>query len=86
LKIPSKKKRIFPNAPQDSLVSVIQKFWFFQKKKSTILKISTFFQIISVEPAKVLGYYRTSGKKEKKEKEKEKGAPWKKRVPSSKFP
>jgi hypothetical protein len=34
------------------------------------LKISTFFQIISVEPAKVLGYYRTSGKKGKKEKEK----------------
>jgi hypothetical protein len=57
-----------------------------KKKKGTILKTSTFFQIISVEPAKVLGYYRTSGKKEKKRKRKEMGAPWKKRVPSSKFP
>jgi hypothetical protein len=48
-------------------------FWhtkFGSLRKSTILKISTFFQIICVEPAKVLGYYRTSEKKEKKEKEK----------------
>jgi hypothetical protein len=84
LKIPSKKKGIFPNVPQDSLVSVIQNL-VLSKKKGTILKISTFFQIITVEPANVLRYYRTSGKKEKKRKRKEKGAPWKKRVPSSKF-
>jgi len=52
------------------------------------LKISTFFQIICVEPAKVLRVLQNiwEKRKKKKKKKKEKGAPWKKRVPSSKFP
>jgi hypothetical protein len=50
------------------------------------LKISTFSQIICVEPAKVLRVLQNIWEKRKKRKRKEKGAPWKKRVPSSKFP
>jgi hypothetical protein len=62
------KKKNIPEHSTRFLGFCHTKFGFFPKKKSTILKISTFFQVISVEPAKVLGYWEKKKKRKRKEK------------------